>query len=272
MPSPGLTSTWGLQEWADYVLDHLSRESVLLRSGAHRVNVIGRVAHLPRVLSDGAVSWVEELVEIPSSAPNADELVLIPKKLANVVTVSNEAAGDSTVGVLDNVGAAMTRAVALALDATALASTAATAARPAGIRSLALPAQTGGVTIDNVIRAIGTIAAAGGIADAVYLAPADLSSIRLAKDSSSRPLLQPDLQANGAERIAGAILYPTPALPAGTALVADAAQIVVGVRNDATVDFSADVKFTSDAVVARVVTRVDFGVNDIAGLVVVTTP
>jgi len=254
------------------VLEHLSRESVLLRSGARRVNVIGRVAHLPRVLSDGAVSWVEELAEIPSSAPNADELVLTPKKLANVVTVSNEAAGDSTVGVLDAVGAAMTRAVALALDAAALASTAATAARPAGIRSLALPAQTGGITVDNLVRAIGTVAAAGGTATAAYLAPGDLTTLRLAKDTSGRPLLQPDLQANGAERIAGAILYPTPALTAGTALVADAAQVVVGIRNDATVDFSSDVKFTSDAVVARVVTRVDFGVNDIAGLVVVTTP
>jgi HK97 family phage major capsid protein len=272
MPSPGLTSTWGLQDWADYVLEHLSAESVLLRSGARRVNVIGRVAHLPRVLSDGAVAWVEELAEIPSSAPNADELVLTPKKLANVVTVSNEAAGDSTVGVLDNVGAAMTRAVALALDATALASTAATAARPAGIRSLALPAQTGGVTIDNIIRAIGAIAASGGIANAVYIAPADLTTLRLAKDTDGRPLLQPDLQAGGAERIAGATLHPTAALTAGTAVVADAAQVVVGVRADATVDFSTDAKFTSDAVVARVVARVDFGVNDIAGLVVVTTP
>lgn len=74
----------------------------------------------------------------------------------------------------------------------------------------------------------------------------------------------------GAERLAGAILYATPGIAAGTALVADASQIVVGIRKDASVDFSAHQRLSADAVVARVVARADWGVNDPAGLVKVT--
>jgi HK97 family phage major capsid protein len=64
--------------------------------------------------------------------------------------------------------------------------------------------------------------------------------------------------------------YSTPAIAAGTALVADASQLMVGVRKDAEVSFSSDAKFTADAVVARVVARVDFGINDPTGPVKVT--
>lgn len=245
---------------------------MLLRSGARRINVVGRKAHIPRVLSDGTVSWVAELAEIPSSAPTGDELVLEPKKLANVVSLSNESINDAPVDELDTVGNALTRAIATALDARAFSAAAATATEPAGLRSQALPAQAGGVTIDNIIRAVGTIAAGGGIATAVYINPGDLTALRLLKDAQGRPLLQPDLQAGGAEMIAGALIFPVPSLPAGIALVAQADQIAVGIRKDATVDFSAHSRFSADAVQARVVARADFGVNDINGLVAVTTP
>ena len=272
MPNLGLNPTHGAETWAQFVLDRLSTASVLLASGARRINITGRKAHIPRILSDGDVQWVAELTEIPSSAPTGDELVLEPKALKNVVSLSNESLADSPVSELDTVGDALTRAVATALDAKAFSADAATATAPAGIRSLALPAQTGGVSLDNLIRATGTIAASGGVADVVYIAPADLTDLRLVKDADGRPLLQPDLQQGGAELVAGARIWPTPALPAGTALVAQADQLVVGLRQDAQVDFSAHSRFSADAVQARVVARADFGVNDPDGVVVVTTP
>ncbi len=272
MPNLGLNAAHGAISWAQFVLDHLSAQSVLLRSGARRINVVGAQAHVARVLTDGTATFVAELAPIPSSAPTGDDLVLAPKKLANVVTLSNEAIGDSPIDELDGVGNALVRAVATALDARAFSASAATAVAFAGLLSVTLPSQAGGVNIDNILRAIGTIAAAGGVANAVYIAPGDLTTLRLAKDTSGRPLLQPDLQAGGAERIGGAVLYPVPALPAGTALVAQADQIVVGVRQDADVTFSAHSAFTSDAVVARVVARADVGTNDVAGLVKVVTP
>ena len=74
-----------------------------------------------------------------------------------------------------------------------------------------------------------------------------------------------DPTAPGAEAIGGARLYPTPAITAGAALIVEAAQIVLGVRQDASVDFSPDAGFTSDSTLARVVARVDWGWGDTAG-------
>lgn len=269
MPALGLNATHGAESWASYVLQHLAAESVLLRSGARAIPVAGRKAHIPRVLSDGTASWVGELVEIPSSAPQGDELVLEPKKVANTVTLSRESIADSPADELDTVGNALTGAVATALDVKAFSADVATADAPAGIRSLALPAQPGGVTLDNITRAAGTIANAGGLANAVYLAAADRTTLSLLKDTAGRPLLVEALAAAG---FTLDNLHTVASLPAGTAIVAEAGQIVVGVRRDAEVEFSEHAKFTADGVVAKVVARVDVDVNDVDGLVVVTSP
>lgn len=269
MPALGLNATWGAEEWATYILENLTAQSVLLASGARRVPVTGRKAHLPRVLSDGTASWVGELVEIPSSAPQGDELVLEPKKIANVVSLSQESIADSPTSELDAVGGALTRATATGMDSKAFSADAATATAPAGIRSMALPAQAGGVTLDNLVRSAGTIANAGGVANAVYLAPADRTSLSLLKDGQGRPLLVEALAAAG---FTLENLHTVASLPTGTAIVAQADQIVVGIRRDAEVTFSEHARFTADAVVAKVIARADFDVNDVDGLVVVTTP
>lgn len=272
MPALGLNATWGRTEWASYVLEHLATASVLLRAGARLVPVRGRITHIPRTLTDGAATWTAEGAEIASSAPTGDTLVLTPKKLANVVSLSRESVEDAPIDELDAVGDALTRSVAQAIDDRAFGTAIATATEPAGLRSYAIPAQAGGVTIDNVIRASGTVASYGAIANAIFVNPADLTTLRLAKDTTNKPLLQPDLQAGGAERIAGATVYPTPTLAVGNVIVADAAQIVVGIRRDVEVSFSSEAKFTADSVAARVTARTDWGINDIRGLVAITTP
>jgi|SRR5215207_4537938 len=64
MPSIGVTATWGQETWAAYVLKHLSAESVLLASGARRIDIQGKEAHVPRLLDDGGVAWVAELADV----------------------------------------------------------------------------------------------------------------------------------------------------------------------------------------------------------------
>lgn len=244
----------------------------MLRAGARLVPVGGRIAHIPRTLTDGEATWTAEGEEIESNAPTGDQLILTPKKLANVVSLSRESIEDAPVNELDAVGNALTRSVATAIDVRAFSDSAATATEPAGLWSLAIPPGAGPVGIDEIITAVGTVEAVGTIANAVFLNPADLTALRLLKDASDRPLLQPDLQAGGAERIAGATIFSTPPLPQGVALVGDARQIVVGVRRDIEVAFSSDAKFTSDSVAARVTARADWGVNDLRGLVEISGP
>ena len=263
MTAVGVTATWGVQQWANYVLEHLSTESVLLRSGARRIDIQGTEAHVPRLLDDGTVAWVAEGEEIPSDCPDGDDLVLAPKKVANVCKLSNESIADASVSVLNSVGDAMTRAVAKEIDKKAFSMDAATATAPAGLLTGTLPGTAGTVDIAGILTGIGVIEAAGGRATAVYANPVDLTAIRQAVVTGGYSISDPT--APGVEAIGGARLYAVPSIPAGSALVAQADQIVVGVRQDASVSFSPDAGFTSDSTLARVVARADWAWNDRSG-------
>lgn len=69
--------------------------------------------------------------------------------------------------------------------------------------------------------------------------------------------------------IAGLTVWPTPAVPAATAIVAKPDQIVVAVREDASVAVSDQFVFSADGTAVRVIARVDVGVNDPDGLCVI---
>jgi HK97 family phage major capsid protein len=273
MPNLGINSTHGAESWAKFVLDHLRVESVLLRAGARFLPVTGRVAHIARTLSDGVASWVPEGQEIPSSAPAGDELVLRPRKAANVVSLSRESIADAPVSELDMVGTALTRSVATSLDTKAFSTDAATDTAPGGLRSVAtaLPSAVGPIDVDGILRSIGEVAKVGATANAVLINPTDATSLRLQKDAGGDYVLQPDAQAAGAENIGGARLLAVPSLPVGTAIIGDMSQVIVGVRTDVEVSFSNEAQFTKDSVVARVTARLDLGTNDKRGLLILKT-
>jgi HK97 family phage major capsid protein len=255
------------EEWATYVLDHLAAESVILASGATEVRTAAKQIHIPRVTGDGGAAWYAELAPIGPGDPTGDELVLAPHKVAALTTLSNEAIQDSTPSALDATGNAMVRAVARAADAAYFNGTGAANNQPTGILTIAgLPAHVGAVDYAGIITAAGLVRGAGGTPDVVYLNPADLTSLQLAVDGNNRPLIQPDPSQGMSETIGGLRIWATPAVAAATALVAQADQIVVGVRSDASVVVSEDAEFASDATVARVVARTDIGVNDLDGL------
>ena len=115
----------------------------------------------------------------------------------------------------------------------------------------------------RILDGIGNIGAAGGVADSIFVAPADLTGLRKERAvPGGQYLLQPDAQAAGAERIGGATLIPTAGLSPGTAVVAEARFIVLAIRKDASVDFSTDAAFGQDATVARVTMRIDWAISD----------
>lgn len=264
--SPGLTGAWGAEEWGRTLIEALATEAVLLRAGAHRIDVVGREIHVPRMLVNPRADWVEELRELPSDEGEADTLDLKPQKLGNVVSLSTESIQDSSTETLDGVGRAMVRGVATQLDAKAFSSDRAAEGRsPAGLflAELRVPgARTRAVTIRSLVTAVGTIVAAGGVPNAIIVAPVDLTALRLeALESAYATLARPEEP--GIERVAGAALYATPALSRNEVVVADMNYVTVAVRRDARVDFSPDAGFSTDSVMARVTMRVDFGWHDV---------
>lgn len=262
----GLGHAFTPEDYAQFVLDHLAAQSVVLASGATRIVTAMRVVHVPRITSEGTADWYSELEEITAGDPQGDELQLQPRKVAAITKLSDESVTDSSPDVLDAVGTAMTRAVALKADSAIL--TGAGGKAPLGVYG-----QAGGhvisaaVTIDSLIDAAGEVAAVGGAARCAYVKPVDHTAMMKEKDGNQRPLLTPDYSAGPSSTVYGLVVWSTPAIAAGTALVADPTQIVCAIRSDPTVAVSTDAAFTEDGSVARVIARLDCGVNDPRGLV-----
>lgn len=258
------------EEWAAFVLEGLSNESVLMASGATVVPTSASKVHIPRI-DVGAAGWFGELDPINVGDPGGAELVLEPRKVAAYSLIGNETVHDANVSVLDNSGAAMVKSVALAADTAMVAGGGALA--PDGILNTtpALQNVTGEPTYENIVTAGGEIAAAGGVPDVVFLHPADYVALQLATDGMNRPLIQPDAQQGGAVSIAGYRVRVTPAVGEGTALVAEARQIVVAVNSQPSVEISADAEFEKDGTAVRVIARLDAGVSDARGLCTITT-
>ena len=66
------------EEWASFVLEHLSNESVLLASGARRLDTSAKLIHVPRLSDSGDADWYDELEEIGPGDPAGSDLELTP--------------------------------------------------------------------------------------------------------------------------------------------------------------------------------------------------
>jgi HK97 family phage major capsid protein len=269
-PAGGLGAGFAPEEWGRYVLDNLSGASVLLASGATEVRTTGKAIHVPRFTGEAATNWYAELEEIGEGCPPGDDMVLTPKKVATLCRISNETVADSNRDVLDSVGQKMVRSVALAADKAMFDGTG--GKMPTGLLKVtpALPSVSHAPDYAGIVTGAGLVRAAGGEPNAAYINPVDLTALQLATDGNDRPLIGTTEDGIGAT-VAGLTLWPTAAVPAGTAIVAEADQIVVAVREDASVAVSDQFIFSEDGTVVRVIARVDVGVNDPDGLCVIKT-
>lgn len=265
LPPGGLGSAITPEQWSTYVLQHLSAQSVVLASGATRIDTANRVVHVPKITADGSAGWFDELEQINVGDPGGAELVLTPKKCAALTQLSDEVVTDSSPSVLDTVGTAMTKAVALSADRAILGGTG--GKQPLGVYGQAGQHIASPITIDGLIGAAGLVADVGGQARVAYVNPADHTALMLSKDANDRPLLTPDYSGGPSSTIYGLSLWSTKGIAVGTALVADPTQIVVAVRQDPTIAVSLDALFTQDGAVCRVICRIDCGVGDPSGLV-----
>ena len=178
-----------------------------------------------------SADWFGELEDINVGDPSGDELVLTPKKCAALTKLSNEVIDDSDPSVLDAVGTAMTRAVALTADRAILGGAGGKA--PLGVHGQAGQHVVGVVTIDALIDAAGLVADVGGVAGTVaYVNPANHTALMKEKDArNGRPLLTPDYSGGPSSTIYGLAVWPTKGVAVDTALVCDPTQVVVAVRN-----------------------------------------
>lgn len=266
---PFLSQNIGAEEWATFVLEGLTREAVLLAAGARRIITASRSIHVPRTAAS-TPQWLAELEEMDEDDATPSEVELTPRKVGNLSIASNEGIGDASVDVLDAIGDGAVRAVSLEVDR-ALIAGAGTGNQPTGLLNLGLPTDAAlSVDYAGLVTAAGTVRGNGGRPNVAFINPADHTELALATDGMNRPLLQPT-EDGPAEVVGGLRLWPTPAVPEGLGIVGQASMILVAVRDDPRVDISTDAKFGADAVAIRTIARVDVGVDDEAGLLVIGT-
>jgi HK97 family phage major capsid protein len=258
----GTNLAWGADDWAPVLIEALGLESAFALGGVRLIPTTGRNLYVPRLLADpDGAAWVAELEELPEDAGDGDTMVLTPRKIGIVTTISEEAIEDAPVDELTAVGQSLVRGVAKKVDARFFSNAAADAKTPAGILSGTLPGTTAAsLTIEAITRGVGAVRTAGGVANVAWLHPDVLTDVQVEALNGGFAISDPTDP--GINVVAGVRLEPTTALTAGTVVIADSRYIVGAVRRDAAVVFSDDAGFTRDGVMARVTMRVDWEVAD----------
>jgi hypothetical protein len=259
-----------IEEWSKFVLSRLATKAVLFRAGVTVIPTMAKQVHVP-IIGDAPVVWSDELDDLTADAPEGDDLVLTPQK------------GRHRRHPLQRVGHRRVERPRAELNRR----------RPrrrhrprhgrrpplgrrhrqeaAGIYNIVgAPDSTGSTAVDRagLVKAAGLVRAAGGDPRVAFISAADHTAMELATDGFDRPLLG-DPTDGAPQRCAGLDLFPTPALSAGKAIVADPSCIVVALRQDPSVAFSSDAAFDLDGTKVRVTARADVGVRDLNGIALI---
>ncbi len=210
------------------VLDLARSASVMLRGGALTVPLDGAELRLARVASDPTSYWRHEGVAVTASQPTFDIVVLKPRTLACIVPITIELLEDSN-NIAQALEMVLQRSMAQALDGAALAGDAA-GAEPTGVLNT-----TGVNTVvvgypdsySQFSAAIGDILAANFDGELSRLAwcmhPTDWETVDKMVDTTGQPL-QATPWCREPKRLA------TTALTAGTGIIGDFSQIILGMR------------------------------------------
>ena len=212
------------------------------------------------IVGDGQASWTPEAAEIEISEPVLSGAVLVPRKLAVLVPLSNELIADAHGDVSQIVGDSVTRAIARKIDSAFFAATTPTNGMKAigSVTGVLDSASTLG-NLDVFIAAISELAAHGHQATTIAVSPATFQKLATLKVStgSAQGLLQPTATESVALQIAGLPVVVSAALADDTAYVVDNRRIVIGVRSDVDLQLDSSVLFSSDRSCLRATMRLN---------------
>lgn len=255
----------------------LEQESVFLSAGPRIFDTDGNVVRIPKAPESKAeeLQWVGENELIPEVDHDFDELRLLPSGMKSVKTItrfSNELARQSIVNLEAAIRARLVADVAAKIDERLLSDQGDGVETPRGLfayEGVESVTDTE-LTPDTLLDAYG-VALAGHIDPAgltLFLRPEDYMSMRKLKDNDGRYLLQPDVSS-------GAIMVPllgatakiSNRIPVGKAALVDMTKVAVARDVAPSVKLLTERYADYDQQALRVVTRLDAGPLDPAGVV-----
>lgn len=204
---------------------------------ASRVNLPGKGVKWQTLNAPTAAEWVEETAEKPVVDPTFGSKTMIPHKLAQIITVSEEFTRDAA-ALWSAIQAQASEAIAQAIDKTFLAGTIALPGTD-GVDTLA-DAQTvniKGGTYKDFVKIATTVLENDGDLNGVAITNQGLAKFLTATDTNGRPLMTPGVNSTELGSIFGARMIKSPwgykaAVKASTEPKVNAAPEVLGVAGD----------------------------------------
>jgi HK97 family phage major capsid protein len=257
---PAITSQdlFSVESVRALVIEPVFQASVALSSGLLRVETAATQYQMPTV-SGGTAAWYGDLEPISEADVEADELVVTPKKVATLQTVSNEAADDADAASI--VGRALVAALADRVDRSFFVGDGPKG--PTGLPGITDAEPVDGDPtegIDAYVDAVAAVESNGGAAGVIWLNPLDwaaLSKVKAAADSAV-PVLNSQPTLAGNRSLLGLPVRVSKHVVAGTGWVADPSRLAVVMRTDASVVVDRSAAFTKDGAVARAIMRLEF--------------
>lgn len=226
-----LTPEMSSEIWTDSI-----KQSALTQL-ATRVNLPGKGVKWQTLNAPNAAEWVGETAEKPVVDPSFGSKTMIPYKLAQIITVSEEFTRDAA-NLWNAVQAQASEAIAQAIDKTFLAGTIKLPGAD-GVDTLA-DAQT--VSVKNgkyvdFVKIATTVLDNNGDLNGIAITNKGLSKFLSAVDENGRPLMVPGVGSTELGSAFGARMIKSPwgykeAVKASTSPKVDAAPEVLGVAGD----------------------------------------
>ena len=272
------------EETAALLVEPLLAEAVVLAAGPQIFKTNGVPLRIPKINSlELTDPWRAENVQIAEVDPVYGELELLPSSLKSLKIlhrISNELARHSVGNIAALLSNALTRRVALALDKAFLVGDGAsnTVRGLAASTGIQVMAGVGQPSVDDLHDAVGAALGADARPSSWFMHPRDFTSLRKVKDTSGSYIVAPDPTAPAAYQLLGIPVRLSTQIPANTGagsnesriVLADMSQVAVGIDEDVSVTVLSERYADFDQVALRVVARLDVGVLNGPGVVLLS--
>lgn len=259
------------EQVSSLLVEPLEAESVVLAAGP-RIFDTASPLRIPKLVGSSEPGWIGEGELIPEHDVQFDEVKLMPtdrKSVKTLIRFTNELLRQSTIGIDATLKARLVNDVARKLDDAFLTGDGAGGSVTGIINQ---PGVQHGVLDagepDSFLDAIALASAAEVTPNRWFISGADFINVRKIKDTSGKYILESDITSGTTYRLFGIPVTATNKLTAGTAILANMAEVAIARDTNPTVKILDQRYAEYDEQAIRVTARYDLGLLRPEGVVV----
>lgn len=231
------------------VIMQKTQESSAIMTLARKINLTGKGASIPVIVSDPVASWVAETDKKPVSNPELSTKIMTPYKLAVIVPFSDEFARDAD-ALYEEIVRRVPLALARKFDKTVFTGSGAPVANFDTFASVTAQSLSSGA-YDALVGAVTDIADAGYNLNGWVMSPQGKGELLLAKDKDDRPLFLNNVSEDAFPTILGEkVVISRAAYNQGTpdlvGIAGDWTQALYGTVEGVKIDYSKEASLTID--------------------------